>query len=416
MASLLGALRASMSLDSANFTRGAKRVRRDTSTLEKNLGMLQRRMFDVSRSIRGIAVAAAATGGALTAFAATQTSNIRNLDSLARAAGLSRQELQALGIASRSVGVDADGLGNILRDVSDRIGDFVSTGGGAFQDVADALNLSALEARRFARELDATGNASVALQTIYNRLQEAGVSGSQLTFVLESLSSEASRLSPLLADNGREFQRLADRAVRSGAIATDSQEKALKQITISWEDLQDAVVGVGNNINEVFAPAVSNVLDLLTKTTIAAGNLVERMNRLGGVFGAFNLGNSLVNFSTAIVIFGAAIGGITTALGFLFGLLGKITRQVINFKKLTTTLFFPFAGLGPSIDKARISYEIIENQRLFDKKTAKRARRQISEVKEDIKLRQQLSFMGRLRSLSAGILTILGSTRAMWLS
>jgi hypothetical protein len=94
-------------------------------------------------------------------------------------------------------------MSDILKDVNDRIGDFMQTGGGPmadfFENIAPKVGVTA---EQFARL-----SGPEALQLYVDSLEKAGLSQQEMTFYLEAMASDTTALIPLLAKrrccNGR---------------------------------------------------------------------------------------------------------------------------------------------------------------------------------------------------------------------
>ena len=133
-----------------------------------------------------------------------KTDTIHELNSLARSVDVSVDSLSSWSYAAQSVGLSSDKMGDIFKDTSDKIGDFVATGGGEAKDLFDNLNLSIDELKQL--------HPDQQLLAIADGLEQVGTHGEKV-FYLESLADEASRLLPLLEQGATgllKMQREAD--------------------------------------------------------------------------------------------------------------------------------------------------------------------------------------------------------------
>ena len=129
---------------------------------------------------------------------ARQTSEYaKQLDIAATRSNQSVEDFQVFAFSAKSVGVEMEKLGDIGKDVQERIGEFIASGSGGFQDFADVMGLTASEASKFARSLDGLSSQEI-LQTLVDQMESAGVSGSKMSFALERLASDTTDLIPLL--------------------------------------------------------------------------------------------------------------------------------------------------------------------------------------------------------------------------
>ena len=120
MQAVIGALRANLGLDSAQFERGAKRAESSSQRLQKSL-----------RKMATVATAAGAALGVATLAAGQTATEIRRLSQVANTAP---DVLQRMAVGAKTVGIEQEKLSDILKDVNDRVGDFVTTGGGPMAD------------------------------------------------------------------------------------------------------------------------------------------------------------------------------------------------------------------------------------------------------------------------------------------
>src|SRR5690606_448282 len=131
------------------------------------------------------------------------------------------REFQRWAAGSKRVGIEQDKLADILKDVNDRVGDFMETGGGPmkdfFEQVAPKVGVTAQQFKNL--------SGPQALQLYVDTLQKAGLNQQQMTFYLEAMASDATALIPLLQDGGKAMNAYGDAAERSGAILSDAAIK-----------------------------------------------------------------------------------------------------------------------------------------------------------------------------------------------
>ncbi|SDG10640.1 hypothetical protein PUH89_14065 [Rhodobacter capsulatus] len=119
---VIGALRVNLGLDSASFQKG---VARSTASL----GTLRGAAMAASAAVS--AIGAAIGGPALASIVTAAARSAREITRLSQVAGASAQELQHWSFGARTVGIEQEKLADILKDVNDKVGDYLSTGGGA---------------------------------------------------------------------------------------------------------------------------------------------------------------------------------------------------------------------------------------------------------------------------------------------
>ena len=131
----------------------------------------------------------------------------KELEVAANRANETVEEMQALAFATNTVGITLEKLGDISKDTNEKIGEFIATGGGGFSDFIDVMKLSSAEANVLAREFQNMSGPDV-LQEMVKRMEDAGVSGNQMSFALEGVASDTTDLIPLLQDGAKELKSL----------------------------------------------------------------------------------------------------------------------------------------------------------------------------------------------------------------
>lgn len=175
------------------------------------------------------------------------------IDRLARLADASPREFQRYAAAAKTVGVDMEKFSDITKDVQDKLGDFMQTGGGELKDFFEKLGPKVGVTAASFKNL----SGPQALQLFYSSLQKANLSQKETVFWLESIADDASLLAPLLANNGAEFQRLGDKAEASGAQMSDYLIASSKQLTEQTGELDKQLKAAKNTLAEELFPALT---------------------------------------------------------------------------------------------------------------------------------------------------------------
>ena len=160
-------------------------------------------------SITGVTAAAGAAITAITSLTVTTSEYAKEIKIASDLSGVAAEELQLMAHATATVGIGLEQLGDISKDTREKVGDFLNTGGGGFQDFADAMKLTKDEARELALEFSELSGPEV-LQEMVDRMEEANVSAVQMSHALEGMASDTTKLIPLLKDGGRELQAISD--------------------------------------------------------------------------------------------------------------------------------------------------------------------------------------------------------------
>ena len=242
-------------------------IRGAAAKLSKDLGSVGKAFSDLGGSLATVGKRLGIAGGAvigaaagITALVGDAASAAKEIENLARVAGASPEEFQRLAAGAQTVGVEQDKLADILKDTQDKVGDFLTTGGGPladfFEQIGPKIGVTAEQFRNL--------SGPQALQLYISSLEKANLSTSELTFFMEALASDSTLLLPLLRNNGREMARFGDEAARTGAILDNQALAALSDAGQSLRELGGAIGGARLQIASLLAPSVSAGADALT--------------------------------------------------------------------------------------------------------------------------------------------------------
>jgi hypothetical protein len=323
---VVGSLRVVLGIDTAAFSDGLKKA-------TSGLADAGKRMQDVGKTLtKNVSAPLAATAAALGLGLGKLSGDLAALKTQASVANVTVEEFQRLAFAAKSVGIENDKLADILKDTTDKVGDFLTTGGGPmadfFEQIAPQVGVTA----------DAFRNLSGAdaLQLYVSSLEKAGVSQSEMTFYMEALASDATALLPLLRDNGAEMGRLGDKAAKFGLATGQTAEDAVK-FQESMRALGAAVSGVG------IALANSGILDTMAQ-------LVERVAEWTSVLGQVD--PQIVQFGLILGGLAAALGPVLVALGIAATAIAAIGAPVVAVVAGIAALTAAVVAFWPEIQRA----------------------------------------------------------------
>ncbi|EPV6998341.1 hypothetical protein ACV9ZI_004762 [Klebsiella pneumoniae] len=206
-------------------------------------------------SISGLA--ATALGGLVLKLNDT----VRELNQLSKQSGISVSDLQKLEKAFRITGLGADKMADINQDALDKMADAYRNGGG----IADDMLSVGLDPKKFTKLLnDPNGGIKAEIQAFYE-LRAAGGSNADQKFFLESLASDASRLTGVLNDS---------------ANAQEAWNKIQAQ-SISVTDEQAAQFATfDQNLSSLTDTGKTYLYDLLTPLVTSTNNLADAMRNV----------------------------------------------------------------------------------------------------------------------------------------
>lgn len=240
----------------------------------------------------GLVVAATAAAGAMVAFTTAMASageKARELENLARVAKTGVEEFQNFAYATKQYGVEADKLADISKDLQDKLGDFIATGGGEFADffenVAPKVGLTA--------EALAKLSGPEALVAVKNALDAANISSAEQVFYLESLANDATLLAPLLANNGELLYKNAEQAKALGIALSQIQVDNLQRGLVAVEKVTSMVVSLKDKVLANLAPAFESLTNLVIGYFMETGQSIDSL--------AATIAGKLLDSITAVI-------------------------------------------------------------------------------------------------------------------
>ncbi|MBU0538714.1 MAG: phage tail tape measure protein, partial [Gammaproteobacteria bacterium] len=236
------------------FVEGMDKAERSSAKWRKQV---ERNVESAARKTKWASgIAAAAT----VYWVKTSLDAAAQLDNLAKLAGTGTTEFQRYAAGSKTVGIENEKLADILKDVNDRVGDFLQTGGGPmadfFEKVAPLVGVTAQQFKNL--------SGADALGLYVDTLQKAGLNQQEMTFYMEAMASDASALIPLLKDGGREMEAFGDQAESLGLILSEDTIKAAKQFEKDLGVLGDVARNTGAQIGAKLLPEISDLTKILS--------------------------------------------------------------------------------------------------------------------------------------------------------
>lgn len=287
--------------NTGKFETDTKRAR---STFEKQFKQMERDAVRLGKAV-GIAAAGIATS---LAFATARTIDAaREVENFARISNTSAQDFQRLAFGAETVGIQSEKLADIFKDVQDKVGDFLQTGGGPladfFENIAPQVGVTAEEFRKL--------SGPDALQLYFDSLEQANVSQADMVFYLEAIASDATNLIPLLRDGGKEFKNLGDRAEEVGAVLDKQTLRNLREVDRQLKILKGSGEGLVNTFVAELAPSLVKITRGLNET----GGGFDIARKAGELASDFLEGLVIIaaEIATAFEIAGKQIGGFAAA-------------------------------------------------------------------------------------------------------
>ena len=218
----------------------------------------------------GLAGAMAATTAAAYATTAAMATMVIETDNFARVAGVSVEQFNQMSFAAGQFGLTAEQLGDAFKDTRERIGDFIATGGGPLQDFADVMGYTKEQTLAFAQSVEGLSGRDVLVEMV-RQLEEGGKSSEQMSFALEGMANDMTKLLPLLTNGASELDRLESKmaAVQSPL----SQEDINK-----FREFNESIDLVAASFSNMMTNAVIPLLEPFTQLNEAVAFFISTTN------------------------------------------------------------------------------------------------------------------------------------------
>ena len=207
----------------------------------------------------GLAGAMAATTAAAYATAAAMTTMVIETDNFARVAGVSIEQFNQMSFAAGQFGLTAEQLGDAFKDTRERIGDFIATGGGPLQDFADVMGYTKEQTLEFAQSVEGLSGRDVLVEMV-RQLEEGGKSTEQMSFALEGMANDMTRLLPLLTNGASELDRLES---KMAAVQSPLSQEDINQ----FREFNESIELVAASFSNMMTNAVIPLLEPFTSLT-----------------------------------------------------------------------------------------------------------------------------------------------------
>lgn len=221
---------------------------------------IQRTLSEVATAVgTALGTAAAAAGTAVVMWTRQVGDLAVQYEKFGQLSGTTSQQFQRMAAGANAVGISHEKLADILKDVQDKIGDYIQTGGGAmadfFNNIAKGAGVTAEQMRKL--------SGPDALGLYFKSLERANLSQTELTFYMEAIASDSAMLIPLLRNNSAELNRMANAAEAAGAIISDDTTKAMNDLRRVTQEADLAFMGVKVQVAEGVIPTLTELNKLL---------------------------------------------------------------------------------------------------------------------------------------------------------
>ena len=303
MAEEIGALKVKISADTKDLEKGLngvsdelKKADKQTKKASSSFSKLSKNSKKAADPIIAAGAALTSVGVALTAFTVQSAKARKEVEILARQANTTVEGFESLAFAANAFGVEAEAIADISKDLFDRLGEFATAGTGTFQDFLDVTKKTKQEGKDLASSWQLLSSEEV-IGNVVSELEAVNATGAQTTFVLESLGNDLSKLAPAFANNGRQVGILTDRYAKlTQALAlTEGESEDLKLVSKSFDELTTSSGKAATKIAAELAPAITDMLKIITDNIPAAAKgVTDFINSFGTDSKIISVGDQIV--------------------------------------------------------------------------------------------------------------------------
>lgn len=246
-----------MLMKSGSFEQGMTKAEHVAA---KRSAAIQRTMSGMATAVgTALGTAAVAAGTAVVMWTRQVGDLATQYERFGQLSGTTSQQFQRMAAGANTVGISHEKLADILKDVQDKIGDYIQTGGGAmadfFNNIAKGAGVTAEQMRKL--------SGPDALGLYFKSLERANLSQTELTFYMEAIASDSAMLIPLLRNNSAGFKQWGQAAEAAGAIIGNDTTKAMNDLRRVTQEADLAFMGVKVQVAEGVIPTLTELNKLL---------------------------------------------------------------------------------------------------------------------------------------------------------
>lgn len=264
--------------------KGINAVDKKLNSLTKSGTASEKMAARLAVGFMGVGTAAVTAGVAIAATTVTIAKNVVEMQNASRAAGLTAKGFNEAGFAASQYGLSVEQLGDAFKDTEEKVGEFLTTGGGGMQDFFDVMKINKEEANKFAESVKNLSGQQV-LTKMVGQMEAAGKTTKEVSFALEGMASDLTRMIPLLSNSGAEMTRLS---VAMSNVTNPLDEEDVQ----TYRDLNEAVGLAEGAFASLAANALAPVAEYTTAlaedwahllATFNSGTVAQKSSRLAEI-------------------------------------------------------------------------------------------------------------------------------------
>jgi hypothetical protein len=302
----------------------------------KGLNDVQQRFFKFGQRLAGVGLiitgAATSITAGLVAAATRFAAYGSQIDDFAQQAGVSAEEISALGYAAQQSGSSLEDVAAAMRG-SARFTAALAQGSKAAQSALAQLGITS--------EQWMASSPTDRIKLVADGLADIEDPGLRAAMAMQVLGRSGSSLVPLLAKGSAEIGRLTNEAHDLGQVWSGADAESAGALGDAWGRTLSVFDSVVKVVGAALAPALTDVLDMVTAGAAMVVQFIDANRDLVrwftvGAIVAMGIGVALttlgVTFSVIAVAAGgfmAAISAVVAVVGFLLTPLGWLTAAVV---------------------------------------------------------------------------------------
>ena len=306
---ILSRIQVLLDADTADFKSGMQDAKKESKSTFDSIR-------ENANNMAGWVIGAASTAvGGLATMAMQTADTASEIERMSFLSDATTTEFQKMAVGAKFYGVEQDKLSDMLKDFNEKLGEFTSIGAGGgvdfFEQIATQTEMGAQGAKKLALEMQALSGPQ-ALQLYVDKMEEAGVSHEQMSFMLESMASDMTALIPMLTNGGEAMKYWGDLAEHAGAIMDEKTIQSAKELKAQAYALELQMTGMKNQLMQAVIPAFVDIANVFLQGTDTGLKFESVANGIGGTLRW--LAKIAIGVATTFQIVGKTIGGII-ALG-----------------------------------------------------------------------------------------------------
>lgn len=293
------------------------------------------RIKTAAKSLAGI-LAGAFTVDAIVDFARAQFDAAIELDNMAKAVGLSAQQLGALQLEAKKAGLETDRITDAMSGLNEKLLD-AAAGGKDAKAFFDALGVSVVDAAGQVK------NADVALQDIATAFAGMADGATKSAIASELMGDAGAELIPILNQGGAAMRANTQAAIEMGAVLSDQTIGQVRQLKSEMAQTGAVVDAAKNSIMAGLLPTLTN-LGQKIREMATQGNAARSVTLL--------LDATLKGLATVAIVVGSAFEFVGKMVGKTVAALVTMAPSLEPLKNARTTvgIFGAVVGMAQRAD------------------------------------------------------------------